>query len=137
MENNQKRSLLNMAYFTLVGLGILFSVVFILRIGFSALPAIIKVIYYIWSAVLIISLLFDIYSTRKHQKKYIVGLLFFILTLLCVVMAIIVFIVQGISFRLITTLEVSYFINIALSFIPIKLAIFAFLFGEKIINFND
>ena len=120
-----------------MGLGILFSILFIIRVGFSTFPGLIKVIYYIWSAVLIITLLFDIYCTMKHEKKYIAGLIFFILTLLGVVMAIVVYFVQDISFRLITTTEVSYFINMALSFMPIKLAIFAFLFGERIINFND
>jgi len=137
MENNQKRILLNMAYYTLVALGILFSVLFMLRIAASTLPVLIKIIYYIWSVVLIITLLFDIYCTMKHEKKYITGIIFFVLTILCVIMAAVVFFVQGISFGLITTTEVAYFINIALSFMPIQTAIYAFLFGERIINFHD
>lgn len=137
MENNQKRSLLNLAYYTLIALGVIFSVIFILRIAASTLPILIKIIYYIWSAVLIISLLFDVYCTMKHKKKYITGLIFFVLTILCVIMAAVVYFTQGISLALITTTEVTYFINMALSFMPIKLAIFAYLFGERIINFHD
>lgn len=137
MENNQKRSLLNMAYYTLIGVAIIFSVLFILRTSFSTLPFIIQIIYYIWSVALILNLLFDVYCTLKHRMKYISGLIFFILTVLCVVMAIVVFFAQGISIEVITVLEITYFINMFLSFTPIALGIYAFLFGEKIINFHD
>lgn len=137
MENNHKRILLSMAYYTLIGLGVLFSVLFVLRVAFSTLPLLIQIIYYVWALVLVITLFYDVYCTMKHRMKYYAGLIFFVLTLLCVIMAIVVFFVQGITFRLITTSEVTYFINMTLSFIPIKLGIFAFLFGEKIINFHD
>ena len=137
MENNQKWILLNVAYYTLVAIGILFSVLFMIRIANSTLPALIQIIYYIWAVALIMTLIFDIYSTMKHEKKYIVGLIFFILTILCVIMAAVVYFVQGITLVTITTSEITYFINMYLSFVPIKLAIFAFLFGERIINFND
>jgi len=137
MENNHKRILLSMAYYTLIGLGILFSVFFVLKVGFSTLPALIQIIYYVWSAGLILTLLFDVYCTMKHRMKYYAGLILFILTLLCVVMAVVVFVVQGITFRLVTETEIGYFITMVTSFMPIKLAIFAYLFGQKIINFHD
>ena len=69
--------------------------------------------------------------------KYISGLILYILAILSIIMAIDVFFMQGISIKTITNIEFTYFINMALSFIPIKLAIFAYLFGEKLINFND
>ena len=97
MENNQKRALLNMAYYTLIGVAMIFSVLFILRTSFSTLPFIIQVIYFIWTGALIINLAFDVYCTMRHRMKYISGMIFFVLTLLCVVMAIVVFFVQGIS----------------------------------------
>lgn len=137
MENNQKRSLLNMAYYSLIGVSLIFSILFILRTSFSTLPIYIQIIYYIWSVALIINLIFDVYCTMKHRMKYISGLIFFVLSLLCVVMAIIVFFVQGISVEVIRTVEITYFMNIALSITPVTLGIYAFLFGEKIINFND
>ena len=137
MENNQKRSLLNMAYYSLIGVSLIFSILFILRTSFSTLPFYIQIIYYIWSVALIINLIFDVYCTMKHRMKYISGLIFFVLSLLCVVMAIIVFFVQGISVEVIRTVEITYFMNIALSITPVTLGIYAFLFGEKIINFNN
>lgn len=136
MENNQRRILLNMAYFTLVGLAIIFCVFFILRVVFSNFALYVKIIYYIWSGALILNLAFDIICTIVRRMKFISGLIFFILTLLGVVMAVDVFFMQGVTFRAITSLEVTYFINISLSFMPIYLGIFAFIFGEKIINFE-
>lgn len=137
MENNQKRTLLNLAYYTLTGLGVLFSVLFFLRTIYSTMPAYIKIIYYVWTVLLVGNLMFDIICTRKHTMKFISGIIYFILSLLCVVMAIDVFFVQGISLQVLTTFEFSYFIDVVLSFTPVIIGIYAYLFGEKLINFND
>lgn len=137
MENNQKRVLLNLAYFTLIGLGIIFSILFAVRVANSTLPILVQIIYYVWTAVLVITLIYDVYCTFRGGMKYYVGWIFFILTLLCVIMAAVVFVVDGISIAGIETAEIGYFINTMISFIPVKLAIFAFLFGQKIINFHD
>ncbi|MBE5745681.1 MAG: hypothetical protein E7359_00105 [Clostridiales bacterium] len=137
MENNQKRNLLNMSYYALIIGAILFSVVFFLRTTFSTLPIIIQIIYYVWTIALVLNLLFDVYCTMKHRMKYFSGLIFLILGVLCSIMAIVVFFVQGISLEIIGTNEITYFINIALSISPVVLGIYAYIFGEKIINFND
>lgn len=137
MENNQKRTLLNMAYYTLFGLGVLFSGLFFIRTIYSTMPTYVKIIYYVWTILLIGNLVFDMYCTRKHTMKYISGIIYFILTLLCVVMAIDVFFMQGISLQVITSLEITYFIDMILSFMPIMIGIYAYIFGERLINFND
>lgn len=137
MENNHKRILLNMAYYTLFGLGVLFSVLFFLRTIYSNVPTYIKIIYYIWTALLVGNLVFDVVCTRRHEMKYICGIAYFVLTLLCVVMAIDVFFTKGVSLQAITSIEFTYFIDTILSFIPVTLGIYAYLFGEKLINFYD
>lgn len=135
MENSQKRVLLNMAYFTLIGLAIVSCVLFILRISFSNLPLYIKILYYIWAGALILNLSFDIVCTIQKRMKFISGIIMFVLTLLGVVMAVDVFFMQGVTFKAITSLEITYFINISLSFMPLYLGIFAYIFGEKIVSF--
>ena len=135
MENSQKRVLLNMAYFTLIGLAIISCVFFILRISFSSLPLYIKIIYYIWAGALILNLSFDIICTIQKRMKFISGIIMFVLTLLGIIMAIDVFFMQGVTFKAITSLEITYFINTSLSFMPLYLGIFAYIFGEKIVSF--
>lgn len=137
MGNNHKRILLNMAYYTLFGLGVLFSVLFFLRTIYSNMQLYIKIIYYVWTAGLVGNLVFDVVCTRRHEMKYISGMIYFVLTLLCVVMAIDVFFMQGINLKSITNLEFTYFIDMVLSFTPIMISIYAYLFGERLINFND
>lgn len=137
MENNQKRGLLNLSYYALIAAGILFSVLFLIRVANTELSFIIQVIYYIWSAALILNLIFDVYCTMKHRMKYICGLIFFVLAILAVIMGIVVFISQGLSITLLTILEYTYFINIFLCFTPLVIGIYAYLFGQKIINFED
>lgn len=135
MENSQKRVLLNIAYFTLIGLAIISCVFFILRISFSLLPLYIKIIYYIWAGALILNLSFDIVCTIQKRMKFISGIIMFVLTLLGIIMAVDVFFMQGVTFKAITNLEITYFINTSLSFMPLYLGIFAYIFGEKIVTF--
>ena len=137
MENNQKRSLLNLSYYTLIILGIITSVLFAIRVASTAIPALIQVVYYVWTAVLVITLIFDVICTRNGGRKYISGMIFYILFVLCAIVPMVIFFTQGLTFAGITLAETNYFINIVLSFIPIILGIYAFIFGERIINFND
>ena len=137
MENNQKRLFLNMAYYSLIGITILFCTTFVFRVIYSAMPLYIKIIYYVWTGALVLTIIYDLICTYNRGMKYISGLILYILAILSIIMAIDVFFMQGISIKTITNIEFTYFINMALSFIPIKLAIFAYLFGEKLINFND
>lgn len=135
MENSQKRILLNITYYTLISFGIISSVLFILKIAFSNLPLYIQIIYYIWSGLLILYLIFDVFCTIKKVLKFVSGIILFVLAILCVIMAVDVFFMQGVSLKGISTLEISYFINMSLSFMPIYLSFFAYIFGEKLVNF--
>ncbi len=137
MTYNQKKILLNITYYTLIGLAIIASALFILKVVFSTnLPLYIQIIYYVWSGLLISYLIFDIVCTNKKQMKFVSGIVLFVLSLLCVILAVDVFFMQGVTFRQVRNLEVTYFINMSLSFLPVYLAFFAFIFGEKIVNFK-
>lgn len=136
MTENQKRILLNITYYTLVGLSFLSCVLLILRIIFSNLPLYIQILYYVWSGLLFFYLIFDIVCTNKKRLKFVSGIVLFILSLICVILAVDVFFVQGVTFTQVRNLEVTYFINTSLSFFPVYLAFFAFIFGEKIVNFK-
>lgn len=136
MDFRQKKVLLNISYYTLIGLGIFSSILFILKVAFSNMPVYIQIIYYIWCGFLILYLFFDVFCTIKQRFKFISGIILFVLALLGVIMAVDVFFMQGVSFRAVTNLEVTYFINMSLSFLPVYLSFFAFIFGQKLIDFN-
>ena len=121
--------------YTLISFGIISSVLLILKIAFSNLPLYIQIIYYIWSSLLILYLIFDVFCTIKKVLKFVSGIILFVLSILCVIMAVDVFFMQGVSFKGISTLEINYFINMSLSFMPIYLSFFAYIFGEKLVNF--
>ncbi len=137
MENSQKRVLLQMTYYTLIGLSIVFTIFFVLRISYSNMPLYIKIIYYIWSGVLILAVIYDIVCTLTNKMKFIVGIILFVLTILSIIMAIDVLFMQGINFKAITSVEIAYFINMSLSFAPIWLGNCAFIFGEKLIELSN
>lgn len=136
MENNQKKVLLQMAYYSLAGLAIVFSLFFIYRTIYSGMPLYIRIIYYVWSGTLVLTMVYDIICTLKKEMKFISGVILFVLAILSVIMAVDVFFMQGVNFRTIRTLEITYFIDMTLSFVPMTLSVFAFLFGEKLIEFE-
>lgn len=134
MQIDQKKVLLNITYYTLIGLSLLTSALFILKVAFGNFPMYIKIIYFIWSGLLILYIAFDVFCTIKRVLKFVSGIILFVLALICVIMAVDVFFMQGVSFRAVTNLEVTYFINMSLSFLPVYLSFFAFIFGEKIVE---
>lgn len=134
MQIDQKKVLLNITYYTLIGLSLLTSVLFILKVAFGNFPMYIKIIYFIWSGLLILYIAFDVFCTIRRVLKFVSGIILFVLALICVIMAVDVFFMQGVSFRAVTNLEVTYFINMSLSFLPVYLSFFAFIFGEKIVE---
>lgn len=134
MQIDQKKVLLNITYYTLIGLSLLTSALFILKVAFANFPMYIKIIYFIWSGLLILYIAFDVFCTIRRVLKFVSGIILFVLALICVIMAVDVFFMQGVSFRAVTNLEVTYFINMSLSFLPVYLSFFAFIFGEKIVE---
>lgn len=134
MQIDQKKVLLNITYYTLIGLSLLTSALFILKVAFGNFPMYIKIIYFIWSGLLILYIAFDVFCTIRRVLKFVSGIILFVLALICVIMAVDVFFMQGVSFRTVTNLEVTYFINMSLSFLPVYLSFFAFIFGEKIVE---
>ena len=98
MDFRQKKVLLNISYYTLIGLGIFSSILFILKVAFSNMPVYIQIIYYIWCGFLILYLFFDVFCTIKQRFKFISGIILFVLALLGVIMAVDVFLCKEFLF---------------------------------------
>jgi len=134
MSEIQKKILLNMSYFTLISLSIVCSGFFVFRTYYSNFAEYIKIIYYILTGLLVLNLIYDIICTIRKSSKFIVGIILFALAIAAIIMSTDVLIMEGITFKVISEIEIRYFINTIFSFAPFALAIFAFLLGESLID---
>lgn len=91
MELTHKKILQNMLYYSVLALTIIASVFFMVTLAMRDTMMYARVIFYIWTGVLVATLIFDIVCTVMHKNKFIVGLILFVLAVCWLVMAIIVY----------------------------------------------
>ena len=91
MDTNGKRILLNIAYFATEMLVMIFCVLFMITMTMRGVATYQQVVYYIWSILLILTIVLDIIALKIHSLKFIVGLIIASIALLCLVMGVIVY----------------------------------------------
>ena len=91
MSIRGKRILSTITYYTLAILAILMTAFFIYALVVKDVAMWAKTIYFIWSGFLIANVIFDIICTRSENGKFITGLITYILSILAVVMACILY----------------------------------------------
>lgn len=91
MDTNGKRILLNIAYFATEMLTMIFCVLFMITMTMRGVATYQQVVYYIWSILLILTIVLDIIALKIHSLKFIVGLIIAGIALLCLVMGVIVY----------------------------------------------
>lgn len=101
MSVDSKRKLSKLVYFTLLVLTVLNAAFFIYAVFSQGLPMWARVVYVIWSAVVIIVAIYDMLCTRNQDGKQVTGYLVYILAILAVAMSCILYFmnvgVQGIA----------------------------------------
>lgn len=91
MSVANKRILSSIAYYTLIALTLAFSAFFIFCVSVKDVQMWVKVVYYIWTAVVIGTSIFDVICTNVGEGKFISGLMVYVLSVLAVAMACILY----------------------------------------------
>lgn len=134
MSVRSKKVLSTIVYYTLAGLAILMSAFFVYVLAMRDTALWVKIIYFIWSGFVIANIIFDIVCTSNSEGKFISGLITYILSILAVVMACILYFVNsGVA-----GLAVEFF-NLFLSISIINLMVTAFMIatwcvGESLVE---
>lgn len=87
MSVGNKKTLSTVVYYTLAVLALCFTGFFVYALIIRDLAMWAKVVYFIWSALVIGTVIFDIISTSNGEGKTIAGLMVYVLSVLAVVMA--------------------------------------------------
>ncbi len=130
MELTHKRILQSMLYYSMLALTIILSVFFMITLSMKDTMLYARIIYYIWTGVLVASLIFDIVCTIMHKNKFVVGLILFVLAVLWLVMAIIVYFNLSTGAMLVAANMGLFNRLVVLSFILTGMSIFTFITGE-------
>ena len=94
MSVSNKKLLSTIAYYTLIILSILSSAFFIYALTVKDVVMWAKVIYFIWAAVVIVVAIYDVICTRAGRSKFISGLIIYVLSILAVIMACVLYFIN-------------------------------------------
>ena len=94
MSVSNKKLLSTIAYYTLIVLSILSSAFFIYALTVKDVVMWAKVIYFIWAAVVIVVAIYDVICTRAGRSKFISGLIIYVLSILAVIMACVLYFIK-------------------------------------------
>ncbi len=95
MSVSNKKLLSTIVYYTLIVLSILNAGFFIYALMVKDVAMWAKVIYIIWSVVVIAVAIYDMICTRARKSKFVSGLIIYVLSILAVVMACILYFINS------------------------------------------
>lgn len=95
MSVSNKKLLSTIVYYTLIVLSILNAGFFIYALMVKDVVMWAKVIYIIWSVVVIAVAIYDVICTRARSSKFVSGLIIYVLSILAVVMACILYFINS------------------------------------------
>lgn len=136
MEVKGKRILSVITYYTLIGLAIALAVGFIFAMGMRVFPLWAKVVYIAWSGVVIATVIFDIYCTANNRYKFVSGMMVYVLSVLAVAMAVIVYLMYTTKTGLAIDIAGIFTLSAALSFLVTLFLIAEYLVGEALVEHN-
>lgn len=134
MESSSKKRLLTMTYFGLVAIMIAVVIFFFVTLGSASMADWEKVLLYILIALLTILTIYDIICTIRHNNKYMVGLILFVLTLILVAVSLIIMAVNSANGRLLIDITEKFFRIVMFANIINILAIIIFCVGERLVS---
>lgn len=136
MEVKGKRILSVITYYTLIGLALAMAVAFIFSLVFRTYPMWAEVIYFIWGGVVIGTIIFDIVCTATNHMKFVSGIMVYVLSVACVVMSVLLYLVNTTRIGLPLDLAPVFTLVTALSYLTTFLLIAEYIVGESLIEHN-
>jgi len=134
MGASSKNRLLTMTYFGLVAVMIAIVIFFCVTLASASMASWEKTALYVLVILLTLLVIYDIVSTIRHQNKYMVGLILFVLTLVLIAISLIIMALNSANGRLLIDITEKFFRILVFANIIDILAILVFCVGEKLID---
>lgn len=134
MKLREKSNLLTLTYYTLVLCTISLSALFVWFLLTQTDLLYAQIVYIVWTIGAVAIVLFDILCTKNNQRKYIVGILVYILFILAMVMSVLTFMSTNVGGILIAEALYTYLGYYLLSSLITVMAILVFWVGQNLIK---
>lgn len=134
MSVGNKKTLSTVVYYTLAVLALCFAGFFVYALIIRDVAMWAKVVYFIWSALVIGAVIFDIICTSNGEGKTLVGLVVYVLSLLAVIMAAILYFTNS-GMQGLATSFFNLFISVSIiSLITTGFLIATWCVGERLVE---
>ncbi len=134
MSVKNKKILSIIVYYTLAVLALCSAGFFIYTTIITALPLWAKIIYYVWTGLVIGAVIFDIICTSSGEAKSVSGLIIYVLSILAVLMTMILYIVNATRTGLVGTFFNVYLTASIVSLMTTGYMIATWCVGESLIE---
>lgn len=134
MSVENKRKLSTIVYYTLAIMTVIFAGFFGYALIVRDVAMWAKVVYFIWIAVVIGAVIFDIICTSNNEGKTLVGLVVYVLSILAVVMAAILYFINATRTGIVLNFFYVFLSVSLLSLITTGFLIATWCVGEKIVE---
>lgn len=95
MSVEKKTLISSIAYYTIAILALAASIIFAMNLMTDLLPMWARIVYYVWIAIAIGLIIYDVMCTMRGEGKFISGIVVYILSILSVAMAVILYYING------------------------------------------
>ncbi len=136
MEAENKKFLLNLAYYGTIVLTIMLGIAFLIFMPMREVAVYQRVVYYIWTILLILTIIFDIIAVSKNDFKYLIGLIIAGLAFLCIVVGFIVYVSLSVDWLIPYYAMGRFALLVGFSAVLTIMTIVIFCVGEKLIDLN-
>ena len=133
MGANLKKVLLNVVYYSLIGVMVAFVIFFLISLTNASMAMWERVAYYVLIISLVLVVVYDIICTCLKTQKYISGFILYGITLGVVVISLIVLALNSADGRLFLDISERFFRLILISWIINALAVLIYCTGEKLV----
>lgn len=134
MNDNAKKILLNMVYYTTIGVMVAFVVFLAITLTSVRVNLTLKIGYYIVIGALAGLVIFDIICTATKSSKYIAGFILYGLTLATIAMSFVAYSYLAIDGALATNVIDLFFMLVSMSYAINIFAIIIYCVGESLIQ---
>ncbi|MBQ8522185.1 MAG: hypothetical protein IJ458_00800 [Clostridia bacterium] len=135
MSIRGKKILSLITYYTLFGIAIIMAAMTILFVLNRAVPMWAKVLYVLWSCVVIGTLIFDVVCTSTKRMKFISGVLVYVLSIVSIIVTAILYLVSAGLTTGLTTIFMPVYTGIAAIVLSTSIYMIAtFIVGEAVVE---
>lgn len=134
MDFDKKKVLLNIVYYSTIGVMVAFVVFLFLSLAGATLAVWERVMFYILVGLLVGIVTYDIVCTCLHSEKYISGLMLYVATMLIIVFTLVVFALNSGSVRLFIDISERFFRLILMTYIINAQAVIVYCVGQSLVK---